>query len=184
MSVLSLTGISANYASGGSFNISETGFGGTFTCTSSNTAVCTVTASVAGPSGAATITPVGPGNSTITVSDGTQTAFFIARVTGELTLSLFTLTFAFDDSPTQTFTATELNYDGLISSSDSTGKVAVVGDGSGPGPRNFAVTPTGSGAGTDTITIQDDHGGSKTVAITVSSGHGYRPRRRRVLGVA
>ena len=162
---LVVTSTTSNYSSGGTFTVGEAAFTGNFTCTSSNTAVCTVTGTIPGPSGTGTITPVGPGNSTITVSDGTHSTTFVASVTGPLTVSTSSLSFAAGGSA-KTFTVSESNYDGAytITSSDTT-VCSVSQSTTSPGNVTVSVTPTGGGSAN--ITVTDDHGGSQAVSVVV-----------------
>ena len=162
---LVVSGTSSNYSAGGTFNVAECCFTGNFTCTSSDTTVCTVTSTIPGPSGTGTITPVGPGNSTITVSDGTHSTTFVASVTGPLTVSTSSLSFPAGGS-SQTFTASESNYDGAFTVTSSNTAVCTASPTTtSPGNITVSVTPTGGGSAN--ITVTDDHGGSQVVSVIV-----------------
>jgi hypothetical protein len=160
-----------NFLVGGNsqtFTASETNYTGMINAVSNNTAIATVSpASGKGPSVQFTVTPVGAGSTTITVTDdhsGQQTVNVTVTPPGSIGVAPNNLTFLVSGAP-QTFNASEADYTGpLTAVSNNQSVVTVAGSGNAPGPVTFTVTPVG--AGTTTIVV---HGGASpaTVSITV-----------------
>lgn len=84
---------------------------------------------------------------------------------GQLSVNPTSLSFLVGGG-SQTFSASESNYSGLITASTGNASVATVTPASGTSSVTFTVTP--AGAGTTNITVKDDHGGSQVVSVTVT----------------
>jgi hypothetical protein len=152
------------------FAASESNYSGPLTAASLNAAVATVSpASGSGPNQTFTVTPQGPGSTSIVVTDDHGNSASVSiNVTGSLSVNPTSLSFN-DTGPgnSQIFTASEPNYVGPLTASSADTSVATVTPGTGTGPDQvFTVTPTG--AGNTTITVSDNHGNSASVAITVT----------------
>jgi hypothetical protein len=148
------------------FAATETGYGGTFTASSSNTGIATVSsASNAGSPASFTVTAAGSGTATITVSDGTppdQT--YNVTVTGKLSAP---------DLPFSTSTAqlvvSEPLYSGQVNLDLSKCGAVASGPASATASGGTATfTITGIGPGSCAATVTDDHGQSDPSQITVS----------------
>jgi hypothetical protein len=168
---LSVSPASLSFDVGGSpqsFTASEANYSGPINATSGNTTVATVSpASGNGPGPVTfTVTPVAPGNTTITVSDNhdnTQNVSISIAAPGAITVNPSSLTFLAGGTP-QTFTADEPGYAGVLAAhSNNTGVATVAGGGNGPGPVTFTVTPVGSGTTTITVT-----GGAPPATVNVT----------------
>ena len=134
---------------------------GTFSATSQNTNVATVTPA----SGTTfTVTAIGAGSTTIAVTDskGATTAFPVTVTFAPILLSTTTQAFT-SIGQTQAVTATVAGYSGVISAVSSNPSVATV---STSGGGNF--TLSAAGAGSTTITFSDTDGTTATLTVTVT----------------
>jgi len=150
------------------FTATQANFSGTISAATGNAGVATVSpASDPGPGPVTfTVTPAGAGNTNITVT-GNGSAMLPVAVTGPLTTTKQSLTFAGTTTP-QTFGANDPNFSGTITaSSDAPGVATVNPSGSGPS-ATFTVTPVSQGNAT--ITVSDGVGGTATVSVTVQTG--------------
>jgi hypothetical protein len=153
--------------------VSDPNYFGSIGASSSDLGVATVTSPGTGPSATFTVTPVnqpGAGRSaTINYSDanGGTTSTSVQVNPGTLGVSKSSIILSGSGS-TDSFTASETLYSGLISAASTNISVATVSpaSGSGPGPVSFTVTATGPG--TATINTTDNHGGLQTVSVTVT----------------
>jgi hypothetical protein len=149
------------------FGASEANYSGPINAVSKDTGIATVTpASASGPSAQFTVSPIGVGSTTITVTDnhgGQQNVSVTVVSPGSIILTPGGLTFLVG-SAAQTFSASEASYDGpLTAVSNDTSVATVSGSGNGPGPVTFTVTPVG--AGTTTITVS---GGASPARLNVA----------------
>lgn len=150
--------------------VSESNYSGSFTVTSGDLTVATVSGSGNGP-GPVTfnVMSVAPGNTTLTVTDnhsGMQSV--TVTVEGPLTVSTNSVAIV-GLANTMQFTASESFYAGPIGAASSNPGVATVsGGGTGPGPVAFTVTPVA--VGNANIQVTDDHGGSQIVVVSITVG--------------
>ncbi len=146
---------------------SEPSYNGAITGTSGNTGIATVTGSGNGPGPVNfTLHGVAAGSTTFTVADNHGGSLVIpVNVFGTLTVTPQTLQFT--TGSTQTVSATEASYSGVISAASGNTGIATVSPASGSSqPVVFTVTPVA--AGQTTLTVTDDHGGSVVVSIFVA----------------
>jgi len=152
------------------FTANQSSYTGPITAVSNDVTVATVSGSGNGPSVTFTVTPVGPGSTTITVSGGGgQTATVAISVIGPLTTNPTTLTFSGTTS-TQNFTAMDPLYSGTLTASVDKPSVATVSPltRTGPGPVTFHVDPHSEGSAT--VTVSDTFGQTAQVSVVVSAG--------------
>ncbi|MDQ6779787.1 MAG: hypothetical protein M3Z37_01355 [Candidatus Eremiobacteraeota bacterium] len=150
----------------GSFNVSETGYTGTFTADASS---CGSIVSVTqGPPGTFSVTPNSAGNCAITVNDDHgQSAKVTVFVTGGgLSVSPQSLQFASPPTGSQSFTATSAGAATLSITSGPNPAVATIDNTSGPGP-SFTFNITAVGNGRTSVTVSDGLGGTAVVSIGV-----------------
>ncbi len=153
-----------------SFLATDPFFTGTLSASSDNTAVATVApASASGPSATFNVTPVSEGSAHITVSDtlGQSAQVSIIVSAGGLVVNPTSLTFTVT-GPTQTFTASEADYTGLITATSTLPGEATVAPASQTGVNPFTFTVTPVAAGNPQIAVSDTHAHTKFVAITVT----------------
>ncbi|MBV8596826.1 MAG: FecR domain-containing protein [Candidatus Eremiobacteraeota bacterium] len=151
------------------FNASESNYGGPLAAKSSDDTIATVSPASGTSPVTFTVTPVGKGSTTITISDnhgGSEKVTVSVAAPGTLIVTPPNLTFTVG-AASQSINASESGYAGKIHAKTGDPTVATVSPASGSGPStSFTVTPTGGG--TTTIVVTDDHGGSQTVGITVA----------------
>ncbi|MDQ2818563.1 MAG: hypothetical protein M3T49_10220 [Candidatus Eremiobacteraeota bacterium] len=172
----SLTFTDIGPANSQQFSVQEPQYGGPVSQSSNCTNVALITPAEANSPATFSVTPVGSGTCTITLTDnhgGAVTESISVGPFGPVTPSSGSIALLVGRA--QPLSATETNYTGSFSvdSSACAGIAAV----SGTSP-NFAVT--GVAIGTCTLTINDDHGGSAGVAVFVlASGSAARAHRAR-----
>jgi len=143
---------------------SESGYGGVFTASSSNTAIATVTMN--GDGVTVQVTPHAAGFCTITVQDASaHTATIAVNVaSGTIVVNPTTLTFA-SPSGTQNVAISETGYLGTFSANSSNlGVVSVSVTG-----NTLSVIAVGFGSAT--VTVSDLNSNTATVTVTVLSGN-------------
>jgi hypothetical protein len=179
-------------ATSAQFTVSATGFGGGFTASSSNTAVATVTPTVAqtastqrrakdvaGGSETFTVTAHADGTATITVTDAAKgVASFTVVVTGigpgasptsaPAPMAVPNVVSLTSVGQTQAVMVNESGYTGAFTATSANTAVATVSPPSAPG----AFTITAVSAGTTTITFTDANKSTGTVAVTVTIASG------------
>ncbi len=154
------------------FAASETNYAGPINASTADATVATVTpASGIGPNQTFIVKPIGPGHTTVSVTDnhgGSASVSITVTVPGALTVNPTSLSFnGTGSSKNQTFTASESNYSGPLSALSSNPVVATVSPSTGNGPnQTFTVTPLA--AGSATIIVTDNHGGSASVNVSVT----------------
>jgi len=153
------------------FNATDPFFTSTLSASSDNTGVATVSpASGTGP-GPVTfnVTPVTEGSAHITVSDtlGQSAQVSIVVSAGGLVVNPTSLVFTVTGA-SQTFTASESDYTGLITATSGNPGQASVSPASQTGPNPFTFTVTPVAAGNPEIAVSDTHAHTKFVAIMVT----------------
>jgi hypothetical protein len=170
--VLNPTSLTFNRPGGESltFNATEPNYTGNITPSGCSTSIVTVTPTVGtGPSQDFTVKSVGPGNCTLTVATGDQTANEGITVFGDLKVMPSSLTFT-DVNVVQPVDVSEANYTGAFTITANTcSGIADVGPPSSGGPDatinvTSSVSMSGGSCG---FQVDDDHGGAQPVAVTV-----------------
>ncbi len=164
----------------GSFNVSETGYTGTFTigtCTQGGQTIATASPTTAnGPSANITVTPVKAGSCTIAVSDtnGQTTNETVTVNTSTLTISPTALQFATAPSAqTQSVTISEANYTGPFTytpCNQGATTVATLSPASISGP-SATLTVASQADGNCTVQVSDSLGQSGTFTVGVTSAN-------------
>ena len=153
------------------FTASQSSYTGPITAVSNDVTIATVSGSGNGPGPVTfTVTPVGPGATTMTVTGGGgHTATVNVTVVGPLKVNPTSLTFS-GTTASQSFTATDPLYTGALTASVDKPGIATVSPltQTGPGPVTFNVTPHSEGSAT--VTVSDTFGETAQVSIVVSAG--------------
>jgi hypothetical protein len=180
---LSLPGAGASAA----VTVSESGYTGSFTATSSNTAIVTLAAATAASvrrataggtamsSTGFTLTGAGSGSANVTVADQNGRSTQLAVTVGNAVVTASPSTIALTSiGATQTVAVSETGYFGTFTAASSDTAVATVAAGTVAG--SFTVTAVS--AGTATITFTDTSGMTATVqvGVTATSGVIYTQR--------
>ena len=153
------------------FTAMDPNFSGVITATSNNTNVATVACAsppCIGPNAMFNVTPVGQGNTSISLSDpnGGGTSISISVSTGGLVLNPTSL--AVRINGTQTFTASEANLSGQFFAASSDKTLATVAPAQGPGPGPFTFTVTGVTAGNPSIAVHSSDQPDQFVTVAVT----------------
>jgi hypothetical protein len=172
---LQVTPTSLSFTVGGApqtVTATESNYSGQLTATSPKPSIATVSPS-SGSSGVIfTVTPVGPGNTSFTVSDnhgGSVPVSISVATTGALVVSPLDFHTQPINSSPLLLHVSESNYSGPFNvTSDHPNIVVVGGGGNGPTPPPFTVTPTHNVAGPAHITVADSLHNPVVVPITIA----------------
>ena len=159
-------------ASSQPFVVTDKGFTGTFTQSSTCSGVATiapVTNPAVGPTATWTVTPKSGGSCVATISDGTGATSVAIAVNGALTANPTALSFPSSSSVAQTFAISEYGYTGTFTETDTCGGVASVSPTGTVIAVNYGATYTvvPVRVGSCAVTITDGLKVSVSVPVTI-----------------
>lgn len=161
---LSATPTSASLTPGASQNITvaENNYAGSFSATSANSSVATV--SPASGSGAFSVTGVGVGTTTVTFTDLNNHSVVVSVTVAPLALVVAPTSLSLKVGTSQGMTVSEQSYSGAFTATSASTSIATVTPASGSG--SFSIS--GAAVGTTNVTFSDSYNQNVIVPVTVT----------------